>query len=88
MQNIGKANAEADVIYDNSRATGIVLVILAVGVAVLLTLLLVRNVLRQLGKDPGELNAIAHRVVDGDSISTTAAKKSASTGPLWKWSMP
>ena len=33
MQNIGKANAEADVIYDNSRATGIVLVILAVGVA-------------------------------------------------------
>ena len=82
MQNIGKANAEADVIYDNSRATGIVLVILAVGVAVLLTLLLVRNVLRQLGKDPGELNAIAHRVVDGDYDIDDGGKKMGVYGAI------
>ena len=75
MEDTDQLNAEADVMYGNSRATGIVLVILAVGVAVLLTLLLVRNVLRQLGKDPGELNAIAHRVVDGDYNIDDGSKK-------------
>ena len=82
MQDTDKANAEADVMYGNSRATGIVLVILAVGVAVLLTLLLVRNVLRQLGKDPGELNAIAHRVVDGDYDIDDGGKKMGVYGAI------
>ena len=33
---------------------------------IFITMFLTRNVNAQLGKDPGELNVIAHRVVDGD----------------------
>ena len=61
-----KINAEADVMYSNARLTGMILVAAAVLIALVLTILIVRNVLRQLGKDPGELSAIAQRVVDGD----------------------
>ena len=63
---ITKSNADGDAAYDDSRLLGICLVVAAVLIAVILTLLLVRNTLRQLGKDPGELNNIARRVVDGD----------------------
>ena len=63
---IAKINADADEMYATSRLIGIVLVVAAVLIAIILTLLLVRNTLRQLGKDPGELNAIARRVVEGD----------------------
>ena len=61
-----EANAAGDAMYATSRTVGISLVAAAVLIAVILTLLLVRNTLRQLGKDPGELNIIALRVVDGD----------------------
>ena len=63
---IARVNAEGDDAYADSRLLGICLVVAAVLIAVILTLLLVRNTLRQLGKDPGELNNIARRVVDGD----------------------
>ncbi|EQN50808.1 hypothetical protein HMPREF0326_05669 [Desulfovibrio sp. 3_1_syn3] len=63
---IAQVNAEGDAAYADSRLLGICLVVAAVLIAVILTLLLVRNTLRQLGKDPGELNNIARRVVDGD----------------------
>ena len=72
---IDKANAAGDVIYDTARLIGIILVVAAVLIAVLLTLLLVRNTLRQLGKDPGELNTLAHRVVDGDYNVDDGGKK-------------
>ena len=63
---IAQVNAESDDAYADSRLLGICLVVAAVLIAVILTLLLVRGTLRQLGKDPGELNNIARRVVDGD----------------------
>ena len=63
---IAQINAESDAAYADSRLMGICLVVAAVLIAVILTLLLVRGTLRQLGKDPGELNNIARRVVDGD----------------------
>ena len=65
-QYINHVNDESDEMYDNSRLTGIILIVAAILIAAVLTLLLVRNTIRQLGKDPGELNGIAHRVVDGD----------------------
>ena len=68
--------------YANARLAGIALLIFAVVVAVFLTLLLVRNVLRQLGKDPGELNAIAHRVVDGDYNVDDGGKKMGVYGSI------
>ena len=82
MQDTDKANAEADVMYANARLAGIALLIFAVVVAVFLTLLLVRNVLRQLGKDPGELNHIAHRVVDGDYDIDDGGKKMGVYGAI------
>ena len=52
--------------YTTSRLVGIILTAISLSLSIALTLLMVRNVLRQLGKDPGELNGIAQRVVDGD----------------------
>ncbi|AMD89883.1 methyl-accepting chemotaxis protein [Desulfovibrio fairfieldensis] len=72
---ITESNIAGDEMYANSRLLGIILVVFAVLTAVILTLLLVRNTLRQLGKDPGELNVIAKRVVDGDYNVDDGGKK-------------
>ena len=74
-QQVKQVNDDADVMYDNSRLTGIILIVAAILIAVILTLLLVRNTIRQLGKDPGELNGIAHRVVEGDYNIDDGGKK-------------
>ncbi len=52
----------------NSRANDVILAVCVVAMlcGIAITLLLSRNVMHQLGKDPGELNVIARRVVDGD----------------------
>ena len=49
-----------------AKNTGLVLSLLAVAISIIITYLLTRSVMRQLGKDPGQLNALARRVVDGD----------------------
>ena len=74
-QQVKQVNDDADVMYGNSRLTGIILIVAAILIAVILTLLLVRNTIRQLGKDPGELNGIAHRVVEGDYNIDDGGKK-------------
>ena len=74
-QQVKQVNDDADVMYANSRLTGIILIVAAILIAVILTLLLVRNTIRQLGKDPGELNGIAHRVVGGDYNIDDGGKK-------------
>ena len=79
-----KINTEADVMYNNARRTGMILVAAALLIAVALTILIVRNVLRQLGKDPGELNAIAQRVVDGDYAIDDGGKKMGVYGAIVK----
>ena len=79
---IAEANAAGDAMYATSRLIGICLVVFAVLIAVILTLLLVRNTLRQLGKDPGELNVIAHRVVDGDYNVDDGGKKQGVYGSI------
>ena len=74
-ENVNESNTAADKMYYNSRLTGIILITAAILIAVVLTLLLVRNTIRQLGKDPGELNGIAHRVVEGDYDIDDGGKK-------------
>ncbi|MBQ4566545.1 MAG: MCP four helix bundle domain-containing protein [Desulfovibrio sp.] len=49
-----------------SRTIGITLMVGAALIALFLTIFIVRNVNSQLGKDPAELNDLAHRVVNGD----------------------
>ena len=49
-----------------AKNTGLVLSLIAVVISMVITYLLTRSVMRQLGKDPGQLNALARRVVDGD----------------------
>ena len=49
-----------------SRTIGISMMVGAALIALFLTIFIVRNVNSQLGKDPAELNDIAHRVVNGD----------------------
>ena len=68
-------SAQGDAMYENSNMIGTALTVLAILIAVVLTILIVRNTVRQLGKDPGELNAIAHRVVDGDYNIDDGGKK-------------
>ncbi len=53
-------------IVETSRTTAIVLTLAAIVISVFLVFFLTRSVNRQLGKDPGELNILARRVVDGD----------------------
>ena len=72
---VTERNTQGGEMYTNSRLTGIILVVAAVLIALILTLLLVRNTLRQLGKDPGELNIIARRVVEGDYNVDDGGKK-------------
>ena len=74
-ENVNESNTAADKMYYNSRLTGIILITAAILIAVVLTLLLVRNTIRQLGKDPGELSGIAHRVVEGDYNIDDGGKK-------------
>ena len=81
-KNVNENDAAADRMYDNSRLTGIILITAAILIGVILTLLLVRNTIRQLGKDPGELNAIAHRVVDGDYNVDDGGKKMGVYGAI------
>ena len=70
-----KASIEGDELYDSSKTLVSALLILGIVVGVLLVFFLVRNVLQQLGKDPGELNGIAHRVVGGDYNIDDGGKK-------------
>ena len=75
LKNAEKVSRDGDAMYEASRTTGIVLTLAAICIAVMLTWLIVRNTIRQLGKDPGELNAIARRVVDGDYNIDDGSKK-------------
>ena len=75
LKNAEKVSRDGDAMYETSRTTGIVLTLAAICIAVMLTWLIVRNTVRQLGKDPGELNAIARRVVDGDYNIDDGGKK-------------
>ena len=49
-----------------AKNTGLVLSLIAIVISVVITFVLTRSVMRQLGKDPGQLNALARRVVEGD----------------------
>ena len=75
-------SAEGDAMYENSNMIGTTLTVLAILIAVLLTVLIVRNTVRQLGKDPGELNGIALRVVDGDYNIDDGSKKMGVYGAI------
>ena len=74
-KNADDMNVEADAMFTRSNMIGIGLTMLSILIAVGLTILIVRNTVRQLGKDPGELNGIAHRVVDGDYDIDDGGKK-------------
>ena len=74
-KNADDMNVEADAMFTRSNMIGIGLTMLSILIAVGLTILIVRNTVRQLGKDPDELNGIAHRVVDGDYDIDDGGKK-------------
>ena len=87
LSDVTQANArqtskDGDEKYESSRAIGIILTLAAIFIALALTWLIVRNTVRQLGKDPGELNAIAHRVVDGDYNVDDGGKKMGVYGSI------
>ncbi len=74
-KNVDGLNAEADANFEKSNMMGISLTVLSIFISVMLTIMIVRNSVRQLGKDPGELNAIARRVVDGNYNIDDGGKK-------------
>ena len=82
MKNAVAVSHEGDAMYERSRMIGIGMTLAAIFIAVLLTVLTVRNTIRQLGKDPGELNAIARRVVDGDYNIDDGGKKMGVYGAI------
>ena len=82
LTNSHVASRQSDAMYERSRMIGIGMTLAAIFIAVLLTVLTVRNTIRQLGKDPGELNAIARRVVDGDYNIDDGGKKMGVYGSI------
>ena len=75
-------SAQGNAMYENSNMIGTALTVLAILIAVVLTILIVRNTVHQLGKDPGELNTIAHRVVGGDYDIDDGSKKMGVYGAI------
>ena len=82
LQGSDQASLAGDEMYDSSKMWVTAVLIAAVLIGVLLIFFLVRNVLRQLGKDPGELNGIARRVVDGDYNVDDGGKKMGVYGAI------
>ena len=82
LQGGDQASLAGDEMYDSSKMLVTAVLIVAVLIGVLLIFFLVRNVLRQLGKDPGELNGIARRVVDGDYNVDDGSKKMGVYGAI------
>ena len=82
LQGGDQASLAGDEMYDSSKMWVTAVLIVAVLIGVLLIFFLVRNVLRQLGKDPGELNGIAHRVVEGDYNIDDGSKKMGVYGAI------
>ena len=76
------AGAFGDRLYDSSRMLVTGLLIGALLIGVFLAVLIIRGVLCQLGKDPGELNNIAHRVVEGDYSIDDGGKKMGVYGAI------
>lgn len=60
------AKDECDALYSSAKTIVTVLLVVSVIIAVALCLLILKNVSSQLGKDPGDLQAIALKVVGGD----------------------
>ena len=81
-KNVDGLNAEADANFEKSNMMGISLTVLSIFISVMLTIMIVRNSVRQLGKDPGELNAIARRVVDGNYNIDDGGKKMGVYGAI------
>ena len=69
---------------DNAKAKMVILSFTLIGVliGILIILWLSRDVMRQLGKDPGELNNLAGRVVNGDYNIEDGSKKQGVYGAL------
>ena len=82
LANARQTSKDGDEKYERSRTIGIILTLAAIFIALALTWLIVRNTVRQLGKDPGELNAIARRVVDGDYNIDDGGKKMGVYGAI------
>ena len=82
LQGGDQASLAGDEMYDSSKMLVTAVLIAAVLIGVLLIFFLVRNVLRQLGKDPGELNGIARRVVEGDYNVDDGSKKMGVYGAI------
>ena len=70
---------EAD---DTANAAAMVLLALALTAGVATALFISSNVMRQLGKDPGQLNILAGRVVDGDCDIDDGSRKLGVYGAL------
>ena len=77
-----RANHESDIIAATARNAGITTMVISLLIAIALTILIVRNTIRQLGKDPGELNSIARRVVEGDYNVDDGGKKQGVYGAI------
>ena len=77
-----KTSDSGDKVFNDSRSMVIGMLIVVLLISVVLMAFIIRNTLRQLGKDPGELNAIAHRVVDGDYNIDDGGKKMGVYGAI------
>ena len=73
---------EAITLGDMAQNTGLILSLVAIVISVVITYVLTRSVMRQLGKDPGELNTIARRVVDGDYAIADGSSRAGVYGSI------
>ena len=61
-----KSSIEAEAAYNNGKTLNICLIIFALAVATIISTLIIKGVLKQLGEDPGYLHAVATEIASGN----------------------
>lgn len=88
IDNASSTSAEGDAIYSNSFLSLVLEFAASVIISILVTVFIVRGTLKQLGKDPGELAALADRVTSSDYDIDDGSEKMGVYGIWSPWSPP
>ena len=80
-----QAGKDCKAVYASAKLLVSCMLAAALLAGITIAAIILRGTHKQLGKDPGELNTIALRVVDGDYNIDEAAPRRVCTNPLLPW---
>lgn len=74
---------KSEALYIRNRTISIAVILFAIFVSVAIALMIVRNLLRQLGGEPSDVVAIAKHLAEGDLTARVAVRKGDSSSALY-----